>query len=175
MSHDPGGLIDAVAKLPAFNGIGFRGLSAGASEPPALGVLTELRAASRDVRVATENFASPTLLVVLNLTARDLSWIAQHPQDAELALMPATAWRRLTEFETAGPVRKVIVLEELDLSGRSPAPTEWGATVAEVTDRAAHLVQQALTTPAVPVHVAGKFCGDWPAEVPAGWAAPHDR
>jgi hypothetical protein len=60
-----------------------------------------------------------------------------------------------------------LVLEELDPSGRTPSPTEWGDTLDEVPARVVRPVQQGTAGEQVPVAVAGKLAGPWPAQATA--------
>ncbi|GIG23739.1 hypothetical protein Cch01nite_44630 [Cellulomonas chitinilytica] len=167
--NDPvSGFLDAIAKLPDFNGITFRGFDPSAEQPPVLGVVTAVLASSRDPRVASENFSGAPLLVLLNRTGRDISTFSAQPQDAEVVVRPGTTWRRLTEVDVPGVTPRLLVLEELDLSTTAPSPTEWGDTLAELTARVTRIVQQALTADPVSVSV-GKFVGPWPAQIPTGW------
>ncbi|MCC2318499.1 hypothetical protein [Cellulomonas chengniuliangii] len=160
-----GQFLDAIDKLPAFNGIGFRGLPAGEVEPPPLGVVTGVLAASRDARVASENFTAGRLMALLNRTGRDVSMFAERPADAEIVVRPGSVWHRLTEFEVSGIAAPVLVLEELDVAGTTPTPTEWGDTPAELTARVTRAVQQSLAAAPVKIGFPGKFVGPWPAQV----------
>ncbi|MFI2753886.1 hypothetical protein ACGIF2_10670 [Cellulomonas sp. P22] len=160
-----GRFLDAIDKLPAFNGIAFRGLAAGEVEPPPLGVVTGVLAASRDARVASENFTAGRLLALLNRTGRDVSVFAERPADAEIVVRPGSVWHRLTEFEVPGIAVPVLVLEELDVAGTTPTPTEWGDTLAELTARVARTVQQSLAAAPIEVGQPGKFVGPWAAQV----------
>ncbi|MCC2307979.1 hypothetical protein [Cellulomonas chengniuliangii] len=160
-----GQFLDAIDKLPAFNGIAFRGLAAGEVEPPPLGVVTGVLAASRDARVASENFTAGRLLVLLNRTGRDVSMFAERPADAEIVVRPGSVWHRLTEFETPGIAAPLLVLEELDVADVTASPTEWGDTLAELTARVTRAVQQSLAAAPNEIGSPGKFVGPWPAQV----------
>jgi hypothetical protein len=81
-----------------------------------------------------------------------------------VVVRPGSVWRRLIEVTTPGLHVPALVLEELDPSGGTPAPTEWGGTLDEVATRVVRLVQQGIAGERVPVAVAGKFAGPWPAQ-----------
>jgi len=164
-----GTFLDAIDKLPAFNGVAFRGLALGAAAPPVLGVATSMLATSRDPRVGTQNFTAPLTLVLLHRTGRDISVFSEHPEEAEIVVRPGSAWRRLTDVVVPGVPGRFVVLEELDLTGSTPPPTEWGDTIAELTARVQRMVQQSAATAPVKVASLGKFVGPWPAQVPDGW------
>jgi len=160
--------LDAISALPAYNGISFRGLEAGAQEPPPLGVAAGVLATSRDLRVATENLAAPVTLVLLHRTGRDISAFSEYPAEAEVVVRPGSAWQRLTELDPPAGVGRLLVLEELDLSGTTPAPVTWGDTLAELASRVTELVSRSVAASPVPVSSPGKYVGPWPAQVPTG-------
>lgn len=165
-----GPFLDAIAKLPAFNGIAFRGVEAGAVEPPPLGVAAGVLATSRDPRVGTENFTATLMLVTLHRTGRDVSEFSEHPEDAEVVVRPGSVWQRLIELEVPGVPGRFVVLEELDPTGSTPTPTptEWGATLAELRARITRMVQLSAAAAPLTVTSPGKFVGPWPAQVPDG-------
>jgi hypothetical protein len=165
MSSPVSDFLDALAKLPAFNGITFRGLGPGDEAPPPLGVVTGVLASSRDPRVASENFSAP-LLVLLNRTGRSIAAFSAQPDEHEVVVRPGTLWQRLIDVSIPALPTPVMVLEELDMSQTTPRPTEWGDTLAELSGRVTRLVEQALGSPTRVVAVPGKFAGPWPAQVP---------
>lgn len=172
MSTALGDFLDAIAKLPEFNGITFRGLGAGDPEPAAPGVVAGVLASSRDVRVASENFTAARVLVLLNRTGRSIAELSAQPGEGEVVVRPGSVWRPLIEVSVTGLRTPLLVLEELDPSGTTPAPTEWGDTLDELASRVVRLVQQALGAGATPVAVPGKFVGPWPMQpLPTGGAA----
>lgn len=164
MSTPLSSFLDAVAKLPAFNGITFRGLAVGEPLPHAVGVLAGVVSSSRSARVATENFSAARLLVLLNRTGRSIAEFSEHPGEGEVVVRPGTVWRALIELSVTGTDVPVLVLEELDPSGTTPAPTEWGDTLDELAARVVRLVQQGLAAEPAPVAVPGKYVGPWPAQ-----------
>lgn len=159
-----GGFLDAIAKLPEFNGVAFRGLSSGEEEPPQVGVVTGVIASSRSARVASENFTATRLLVLLNRTGRSVAEFSEHPEEGEVVVRPGSVWHRLIEVTIPGLQKPALVLEELDPSGRTPTPTEWGDTRAELAARVVSLVRQGMTSEQATVAVPGKFSGPWPAQ-----------
>lgn len=165
MSGGLGGFLDAIAQLPEFTGVTCRGLAADEQEPPAVGVVTSVLASSRDARVASENFASGRLLVLLNRTGRSIAKFSEHPGEGEVVVRPGSVWQRLIEVSIPGVTAPALVLEELDPTGSMPAPTQWGATLAELAANVVRLVQEASASDAVPVEVRGKYSEAWPAQV----------
>lgn len=162
-------LLAALDILPPTGGIVLRGLDDGPASVPPLGVLTEVVAASSDVLVATENLTARTLLVLLVRTGRDLSALSAHPEEAEVALLPGTAWLRLPDPVVRGAPLPVVVLEELDPAGYSQ-PTGWPATLAALTEHVGMLLRGARSAAATPVTRPGRFVGPWPSrDAGAGW------
>lgn len=146
----------AVEKLPPYEGVTFRGAPAPLE---ATTVAAGVMASSRDPRVASENFTAPVLLALHHRTGRDVSGLAQHPDEAEVVVRPGTAWRPIVTFEVEGTT--IQALEELDLARTGHVPAGWGATPAEVEQRVTRAVEVARARGAVTVHVPGKFAGDW--------------
>ncbi|QZN86218.1 hypothetical protein [Cellulomonas sp. C5510] len=161
MSDAAQAFLSAVDKLPRFDGLSFRGLPDGAEPPQSLSATTGVHASSRSPRVASENFATAALLVLLNRNARSLAAFSAHPDEREVVVLPNTVWRPLIELTVPGLDARVLVLEELDLTQSLPAPTEWGATLDELASRIVRVVQQDLVAAPVPVHIPGKFAGEW--------------
>jgi len=160
---DPGVLLDALAQLPPAGGITLRGLDDAPGTVPALGVLTDVVATSRDVLVATENLTCRAVLVLLTRTGRELSALSAHPGEAEVALLPGSAWRRLPDPVVHGAPLPVVALEEVDPAGYSQ-PSSWPATLAVLAHDVGTLLRSAQACPAVPVTRPGRFVGPWPAQ-----------
>ena len=164
-----GVLLDALAKLPPAGGVALRGLDDAPGTVAALGVLTDVVAASRDVLVATENLTCRALLVLLARTGRELSALSAHPDDAEVALLPGSVWRRLPDPAVHGAPLPVVALEEVDPAGYWQ-PSAWPATLAELARDVGTLLRSAQTRSAVRVTRAGRLVGSWPAQdAAAGW------
>ncbi|MCL2090814.1 MAG: hypothetical protein FWH11_06270 [Micrococcales bacterium] len=155
-------LLAALATLPPTGGIVLRGLDDTPASVAPLGVLTEVVAASREVLVATENLSARTLLVLLVRTGRDLSVLSAHPEAAEVALRPGTAWRRLPDPVVHGAPLPVVVLEELDPAGYTQ-PTGWPASLAAVTEQVGVLLRGAQAAAPLPLTRPGRFVGPWPS------------
>jgi len=161
MSDAARAFLSAMDKLPRFDGITFRGMPQGSEPPRTLVAATGVHASSRSPRVATEDFTSAALLVLLNRTARSISEFSAHPEEREVVVLPGTVWRPLVELTVPGHAGAVYVLEELDLSQSLPQPTEWGATLAELANRVQRVVEQDLRGESFTVNVPGKFAGPW--------------
>jgi hypothetical protein len=156
--------LDAIAKLPDFNGITFRGLADGDPEPAGPGVVAGVLASSRNARTASENFTATRILVLLNRTGRNIAEFSAQPGEGEVVVRPGSVWRPLIEVAVTGLATPLLVLEELDPSGTTPAPTEWGDSLDELASRVVRLVQQALGSDTAQVAVPGKFVGPWPMQ-----------
>ena len=170
MSAAPGGLAGFLAgldKLPAYEGITFRGLASGAVAPTSTAMATDVMATSRDPRVATQNFTCPALLAALNRTGRDISALSAHPDEAEVVLRPGAMWRPLVTVDVLSPAVRVHILEELDLSGAARPLASWGPTVDDVQARVMRAIQIAAAREPVEVRVPGKFTGSWATELPS--------
>lgn len=172
MSTPLSDFLDAIAKLPDYNGITFRGLAADATDPPQLGVVAGVLSSSRSARVASENFTAARLLVLLNRTGRSIAEFSAQPGEGEVVVRPGTLWRALIEVRVEGSPVPVLVLEELDPTGSTPAPTEWGDTLDDLAGRVVRLVQQGLADDPAAIAVPGKYVGPWPAQVPSAPPAP---
>lgn len=164
MSDAAHAFLSAMDKLPRFDGFSFRGLPEGSEPPRTLAAATGVHASSRSPRVASEDFTSAALLVLLNRTARSISEFSAHPDEREVVVLPGTVWRPLVELTSPGYPGRVFVLEELDLTQSLPQPTEWGATLAELAGRVQRVVEQDLHAQPLTVHVPGKFAGPWSSE-----------
>ncbi|KGM12505.1 hypothetical protein [Cellulomonas bogoriensis] len=155
----------AVEKLPPYGGLVFRGLTDGVVVPP-VGVLTGVVPASRDVRVATEDFTAASALAMLSRTGRDLSALSQQPGEGEVVFLPGTVWRIIAAVDLDGA--KVHVVEELDLTGQAPPPTSWPPSLDELVGTVATTWRNHQALQPAGVISPGKFTGGWPAQPPAG-------
>lgn len=164
MSDAAHAFLSAMEKLPRFDGFSFRGLLDGSEPPRTLSATTGVHASSRSPRVASEDFTSAALLVLLNRTARSISEFSAHPEEREVVVLPGTVWRPLVELTVPGYAGSVFVLEELDMTQSLPQPTEWGASLAELASRVQRVVQQELRAQPFTVNVPGKFAGSWVSE-----------
>jgi hypothetical protein len=161
-----GGFLDALDKLPPSGGVLWRGLGAPPFSVPPLAVLTGLASASRNPRVATENFTAQTILVLLSRTGRDIAALSAHPEESEVIFRPGTVWRRIPEPEQPNPATPVIVLEELEPSGYTP-PTGWPATLTDLAAWIDSSLRSAQADAPVTVSRPGVFTGPWPVQVVA--------
>ncbi len=152
----------AVEKLPPYEGVTFRGAAATVQGTT---VAAGVMASSRDPRVASENFTAPVLLALHHRTGRDITALSQHADEAEVVVLPGTAWRPITTVEVEGTL--VQALEELDLGRTGRAPDGWGTSVDDVAQRITRAVAVARDRTPVDVHTPGKFAGTWLAQLPA--------
>ncbi len=159
-----GGLLDALEKLPPAGGVTFRGLDRDAGSVVPLGVLTGVVSSSRDPRVATENFAARSILVLLNRSGRDLSLLSAHPQEAEVVHRPGSVWHVVPDVWLRDVPASVVVLEEVDPTGSTSA-MGWPTTVVDLADEISTRLRAAQQQESVPVARPGVFVGPWPVRV----------
>ena len=107
-------LLEALEKLPAWRGVSYRGQAHGSvfgRDGNAL-VTRVLTATSRDVRIATENFTSGGLNVVLGRTGRPIETLSSKPHEQEVVFLPGTLFLAVDRFRV-GDV-PITVVEQLN-------------------------------------------------------------
>ncbi|MDR3069207.1 MAG: hypothetical protein LBU50_06870 [Cellulomonas sp.] len=157
-----GQFLDAIGKLPPAGGVTFRGLDDDPASVAPLGVLAGVVSTSRDPRVATENFTSRSILVLLNRTGRDVSMLSAHPREGEVVVRPGSVWHRLADVGLPQAPAPVVVLEEVDPAGYS-SPVGWPATRADLTQQLDAQLRAAQQQEPVQIARPGVFVGPWPA------------
>lgn len=85
MTDGPGRLEDALAKLPIFRGVVWRGAGFELTTPFTLQAPLPT---SKDARVASENFRAPSLHAIVSVSGREIGPLSRHPAEAEVALLP---------------------------------------------------------------------------------------
>lgn len=149
--------LQALEKLPPVEGIVFQG--AGAEPWGGIATTYGFTATSLDPRVATENFASRSLIAIITRTARSVQAFAQHPAEQEVVLLPGSVLRSVGTIPSSDGSVQIFIIEELaapldgDLASVTP---EEVLTV--VRDR----VDAALRGAPVRVFVPGKFTAPLP-------------
>jgi hypothetical protein len=152
-------LLGALEKLPPHRGVSYRGIPADARFGHHEGqvVVTRLlTASSRDVRVATENFTSAGLYVVVGRTGRAIEHLSQHPEEQEVVFLPVSTFLVLQRARIDDLL--VVVVEQLNPElGPTDDPL---ATLEELGALAVVRVREARQRPPVRVGSPGKYCGD---------------
>jgi hypothetical protein len=145
MSDTPDGLEGVLEKLPPYQGLTWRGaegaLAGGVSLPAPLPT-------SRDVRVASGNFASPYLWAIVSSAGRDVSPLSADTSALEVALLPGSVITPASGTIEVDGVRVQIVLEVRDGVPVGPTPTE-GELVS--------LIQAARTAEPATISQPGRF------------------
>lgn len=152
-------LLGALEKLPPHRGVSYRGIPADARFGHHEGqvVVTRLlTASSRDVRVATENFTSAGLYVVVGRTGRAIEHLSQRPEEQEVVFLPVSTFLVLQRARIDDLL--VVVVEQLNPElGPADDPL---ATLEELGALAVVRVREARQRPPVRVGSPGKYCGD---------------
>lgn len=82
----PSGLAEALAALPVYRGLCWRGFGREITDPIPLNAVLPT---TRDVRLATGNFAGGAI-VIFSATGRDVAPLSAAPADGEVAFLPGT-------------------------------------------------------------------------------------
>lgn len=109
--------LEAIGKLPPTPGIVWRGSSSAPSEPLTLQAPT---ASSFDIRVATENFATPYVLAIANKTGRSIGPLSAHPAEQEVVMLPGITLVKVLSFTHELSGISVSLFEELVDSPQFP-------------------------------------------------------
>lgn len=151
-------LLAALGKLPPHRGVSFRGrtLDAGFGREGQVVVTRELTATSRSVAIATENFSTAALYVVLGRTGRAIETLSRHPAEHEVVFLPASMFTVVKSARVDDlPVTIVEQLnpemEELD---------EPLGTLEEIAAFTVVRVNEARDGGPVDITSPGKFAGD---------------
>lgn len=151
-------LIRALDKLPPRRGVSYRGRTSGSAFGREGQVLVTrlLTPTSRDIRVATENFTSAGLYVVIGRTGRDIETLSQRPQDQEVVFLPASMF--LVVQSARVDDLPITIVEQLN-------PEQEGVddpvgTLEAIGQLTARRVAEGRSAAPVEVHASGKFCGD---------------
>lgn len=151
-------LLGALEKLPAWRGVSYRGQAQGSvfgRDRNAL-VTKLLTATSRDVRIATENFTSGGLNVVLGRTGRPIETLSLKPHEREVVFLPGTLFLAVDRFRVGD--LPITVVEQLN-----PELGQLDDALASLDDiRRLTAVRVLAGQQAEPTTIAtpGKFAGD---------------
>jgi hypothetical protein len=150
-------LLGALAKLPKYRGLSFRGLepSAAPYRPGEVVVSPVIIATTMDLRIATENFAIDRVLAIFGTLGRSLEAHSQHPHEREILYLPSTVYKIGETMNVDGV--EVVLVEQLDLD-RNPADPQW-TTIEEIRALVDKHVPQARLRPEVAIPSPGKFTG----------------
>lgn len=151
-------MLRGLEQAPRFRGVSFRGRTEDAAFGPGSATMVSrlLTATSRDLRVATENFATSRVYAIVGGAGRSIEAFSRYPQECEVVFLPATMFRPAEILHADGI--EIIVVEQLafDEADR-PGPAWTPETVrALATD---HVTHSRRIDP-VEVTSPGKFLGD---------------
>ena len=154
-----GTLLGALEKVTPYRGVSYRGIPAGATFGRHEGqvVVTELlTASSRDVRVATENFTSHGLYVLVGRTGRAIEHFSQHPEEREVVFLPVSMFLvvKRARFDDL----LVVVVEQVN--PELGVPDDPLATLDELARLAALRIREAREQEPVSIGSPGKYSGD---------------
>lgn len=110
-------LEEALAKLPVFRGVVWRGAGFELTTPVTLHVPLPT---SKDVRVASENFRAPVLHAIVSGSGREVGPLSRHPAEAEVALLPGTVLTPATGVHVIEGFRVQVVREVLPSGDSAP-------------------------------------------------------
>jgi hypothetical protein len=145
----PTDIVDTLSRLPATPAITYRGMSG----PPAnvAFTLSNVLPTSTDPRIATENFTAERVAAIVTVTGRFIGPLSRHPQDSEIALLPATLLIPVGSVAVDGLANDVVLLAE---TGTAPG---LPADLAELKRIVNSQVGAALLREPVAVHSPGRF------------------
>ncbi|WP_396908139.1 SseB family protein [Mycolicibacterium sp.] len=106
---------------------------------------------SADPRIASENFTSERVAAIVTVTGRYIGPMSRHPEEREVAILPATLKTPVGSMIVAGLANPVVLLTEPGHApGLPPNQHELERVVREqITD--------ALACPPAPTHSPGRF------------------
>ncbi|AWB93602.1 hypothetical protein [Aeromicrobium chenweiae] len=150
-------LLGALAKLPKYRGLSFRGLDSAAApyREGEVVVSPVIIATTMDLRLATQNFAIDRVLAIFGTLGRSLEAHSQHPQEREVVYLPSTVYKVGETMHVDG--LEVVLVEQLDLD-RDPTEARW-TTIEQVRALVEKHVPQARSRPEVAIPSPGKFVG----------------
>ncbi len=149
-------VLATLERLPAHAGVVFRGCAARSHERwPGRAVVTQgLISASRDARVATENFTTEGVYAILSRTGRAIEQFSAAAHEREVIFLPGAVLTLVTRARADD--LPVTVVEEFDPHAEQPAPTDMDDVKAQI----GRAILDALARDAVQPPRPGKFSGD---------------
>ncbi|PKH37848.1 hypothetical protein SAMN05192575_101909 [Nocardioides alpinus] len=150
-------LLSTLEQLPPHEGVVFRGCEERSHErwPGRAHVTEALVSASRDPRVATDNFSTEAVYAILSRKGRGIEQFSAARHEHEVVFLPGTVLTLVTRvrFKDLG----VTVVEEFDPDAEGEREAVDFAALQEEIGRA--LAEAELRDPVPPSHP-GKFVGD---------------
>lgn len=104
-----------LAKLPPVTTLAYHGLTA-PSELTGVQTLAGLLPTSSDPRIATENFTTGGVAVIVTATGRAIGLLSAHPQEHEIVLLPGTLLAPIITTTLPRSGVAVLVAEEIPAS-----------------------------------------------------------
>lgn len=153
-------LLRTLEQLPPHEGLVFRGCEARSHErwPGRAHVSERLLSASRDPRVATENFTTEAVYAILSRTGRAIEQFSAAREEREVVFLPGTVFTLVTRVRVRD--LGVTIVEEFDPGAAgdegTPEPVDFGELQLEI---GAAILEAQLRGP-VPAPTEGKFVGD---------------
>lgn len=151
-------MLRGLEQAPRYRGVSFRGRIQDATFGPCSATLVThlLTATSRDIRVATENFATSSVYAILGGAGRWVEAFSPRPQEREVIFLPATMFRPVETLHAGGV--EIVVVEQLafddaDRPGDSWTPERVRTLVPDHVMRSRQVEPVDVTSP-------GKFLGD---------------
>lgn len=156
-SPDLEALLSTLEQLPPHGGLVFRGCSARSHErwPGRAYVTEELLSASRDPRVATENFTTDAVYALVSRTGRAIEQFSAARYEREVVFLPGTVFTLVTRVRVKD--LGVTIVEEFDPHAEgTPEPIDFGALQEEIGRE----ILEAELREALQPSAVGKFAGD---------------
>lgn len=152
-------MIAALAKRPLATGLVFRGLPEDGEPLSGMTITGSMTATTRDPRVATDNFAHNRLYAIIARKAREVGELGDHPDEAEVVLLPGTVLVPVGMIRVDGMGATAQILEEVDpLAGRT-GNTALPDTVDDLIDKVVRTVVKARRAEPIPLTSPGKYAG----------------
>jgi hypothetical protein len=142
-------IVGNLLKLPATPGITYRGMSG----TPATSAFTLSRVlpTSTDPRIATDNFTAERVVAIVSVTGRFSGPLSRHPDNLEVALLPATLLAPVGSVAVSGIDNDAVLLAE---TGTAPG---LPADLLELKQAVGEQVGAALLREPITVHSPGRF------------------
>jgi hypothetical protein len=151
-------MLRGLEQAPRYRGISFRGRPQDAVFGPHSATLVTqlLTATSRDIQVATENFATSSVYAILGGAGRWVEAFSPRPQEREVVFLPATMFRPVDALYAGGV--EIIVVEQLAFDDADRPGDSW--TPEHVRTVIPDHVRRSRRTDPIEVTSPGKFLGD---------------
>lgn len=132
---DPNPIIEILAKLPPITTLAYHGLS-DVGELTGVQTLAGLLPTSSDPRIATENFTTGGVAVIITATGRAVGPLSAHPHEREIVLLSGTLVAPITSTTLPRSGVLVLIAEEIPASTVDLGlPAGVDALLVEIDDR----------------------------------------